>query len=51
MANAIIGLGQTKTGPNTFYDDLDYWVGSTRIRPKSVYDDNNYWTPSSLNKV
>jgi hypothetical protein len=47
MTNAIIGLGHTKTGSKTFYDDLDYWVGPTRIRPKSVYVHNNYWAPSN----
>jgi hypothetical protein len=41
MMNAIIGLGHTKTGPKTFYDDLDYWVSPTRIGPKSIYDANN----------
>jgi hypothetical protein len=51
MTNEIIGLGHTKTGPKTFYDDLDYWVGPTRIRPKRIYDDNNYWAPSNHNKT
>jgi hypothetical protein len=47
MTNAIIGLGHTKTGLKTFYDNLDYSIGPTRIRPKSIYDDNNYWAPSN----
>jgi hypothetical protein len=41
MTNAIIRLGHTKVGPQTLYEDLDYWIGPTRIRPKSVYDNNN----------
>jgi hypothetical protein len=51
MMNAIIGLGHTKTGHKTFYDDLDYWVGPTRIRPKRVYDNNNYWAPYDANNI
>ena len=48
MANAIIGLGHTKTGPKTFYDDLDYdeiyderniGLSLTLSGPNSIYDD------------